>query len=604
VYDWFLFDSSTFAASSLTPVFVQPGSTKAPRHRALAVRDGVAWLLYQSGSGLRAQYSVSPYASWSEPLTISSNSSDVGSLVIDANGNVHIVYGRYGLPSGSGDEPVYYRPLIRVASGWLVGSVQYLAGGGFIWDADESSRTSPVLATFPDGKLLLTYIRSQFGLVTLSAIRSLFPYSWGDAYSILSCAVSVDDESRVALDVDQGNIVWGILNTGSTYSLIAASNTETFDFFVVDSWLGDNVDQFSILVHNRTIYSVFLRGGRPYLRTFDQDEGDIEEYLVDSIPSQSVSISLNTKEGVPFVFWSTSGGEIKAARVDNLSSPIVLVSGGNSPSDLALPKQIPDLLLAWTDNGGVYTLSTSAPADAYKKVTDSGSGSESVLRNVVRLATDSATRTESVKVVLYVFDDGTFQDSVPRKSMRISESVTSSDSSRGPVIRTSDAGTGSDSRQLTVFRFSSDSSVSSEFYSLSMSIADSGVYGEAIGDSAITIRDDRGGSEEFRLTPTAPEVLTGSDSWKLSLSSLESSSALDNVVFIPKIQENLVASDQFSASSAGAVEAAVSGDSVFLYPRAIENANGTDDCFVVQLVTPMFVRLVVTSGRIRLKVES
>jgi hypothetical protein len=604
MYDRFTFDQALFDNPSSIPIAVASGQTPPPRHHAIAIRGSVAWIVYQSGGGLVARFSTSPFVTWSSPYTISSGGSDVASLFIDPDENVHVIYAQGGTPTSNTDEPVYYRPIVRTYNGWSLGSQQIIAGGGFVWDADQASRRSPVWAVFPDGRFMAAYLRKQYDFVTLSTIHSLFPFSWADASSLLSAAVSVDDETRVALDIDSVSVVWAVVETGSSYALARATNLETMDFEVVDRWFGDDSDQFAVLVAGREVYSVFLRASRPFLRIFNIDDSSVTEQVLDTSDAESISIGFSEAENVPVVVWSTQASEIKARRVGGTTTT---VASGGSPSNVAVPRRFSSLVISWTDlaSDTVYSFPISLFADQYYAVSDTAVGSDSLFRNVIRTSSDSGISSDVLRLLVSVEDAGVGQDTLPRKTVRIQDSGAGAEVSSYPRLRASDSSSSISDTVSRIVRISLvDSGTGVEQYAVRLYTYDSGNAQEFLGDSTIFLQDSHEGVDFSYVKVNIGETSSSVESYLIIKAIDEAGSSTDNVIFRPILQESLSAEDTAWSSSGNLADVGMSSDWSALYVRVFDQATGYDSFLVSQLITPMRVRLLVAGGKIRLKVES
>jgi hypothetical protein len=615
---------------------IDAAATQSPWSRnVISVPNGDLVLIYQSGAGLKMKVSTDAGATWAVSHDIDSKTDVYASAVINlVTYDIHVVYSKRGNPS-TDDESVYYRPLIRGTSDWSVGAEEILAGSNSINDYATAGRRNATISVGADGYLVVTYLRNEGGIVTWAALigNAIWTTSGFDSNS--NVGLQADVGSRGAGLQTSTRTLWFLSRTGSSYSLsyqTAITVLADVDLLVTDSssgaWLGDAGEHFAFVyaAQLNQIGVVYLKASNPYLRLYSVATGAlISETKLSSSTCQSVSI---TWDGERFWMAWVSSDTVSISASDAPTSVLTTVSSGGSEgwSWLNAPIDASFHLFVWSQTNGspsnVYSGQKMPQAITFV-AEDTGAGIDSIVN--IYLPNDTGTGVEVAIVIvrLDATDSGTGSDDVVGGPIA-SDSGVGTDHASITVPVAAETGVGNDDVSVLFTAEDTAQGVDTASVVQLQSADDSGTGTDSVNQLLIAVADnglgvDAGNSQLLLVVETA----IGQEVVVVIQTVDDSGTSTDAIVMYPTVHDSGVGADdapvtkvvtdtgqgtdvaslQFEATDSGA---AVDGFKLTI--TVIDNAyavdsGGGNDPAVTVITTPDRVRLLMTSGRVRLKVE-
>jgi hypothetical protein len=641
VLNRFLYDASLYNQAVAAASSVDSGSTRSPfGHIMVAVPGGDLVLIYQQGTnGLVYRRSTNGGTVWGAENVISTRTDVYASAIVNRTTlDIHVVYSQHGNPSTS-DEGVYYRPLIWDSgdSEWDVGGEQTLAGGGSLYDPATAGRRNASISVGDDNFPVISYLRNENGTVSWAMLISREADALTDFDVDLDIGVVADEDSRGAMQQSDLRVLYFVSRTGSSYSLATATIANPMaatdlDMTVINSWFGSESEMLAVARNDDgdRLGVVYLAGdGSPHFRLYNLTTNAlVSDTAMDTDAADSVTI---TWDGA--VFWLAWVYD-DIVRVSNSGAPATVVQTFANPGSdedwswLNSPVSCvdsPTVVFVWCATAssiyvGAFLADRAASAAETGAGTDvaqvevtqaeAGSGSDVVAAAEAISGVDSGTGTDASTAGPSVTDTGTGVDTV------------------GKTVTVDETGAGVDVAQVEVS--AAESGSGSEGTSLLENItpsADTGAGTDAIASvGPSTVDDGEGVDAAFMTTGAQAETGAGVDVAEILLGPLtESGSGTDSQDTGPLVTDVGtgvdalgqvdkqgdtetgvgvdVAQVEVSAAEAGAGVDAIS-TSEPIEVQVTDSGTGVDAASQTWIPTAVVVRLLQSSGEVRLKLES
>ena len=402
-FNRFLHNQSQYNQAIAAASSVDSGSTRSPfGHIMVAVPGGDLVLIYQQGTnGLAYRVSQNGGSVWGAENIISTRTGVYASAIINRTTlDIHVVYSAHGDPPSSGDEGVYYRPLIwdSGASVWNVGGEQTLAGGGSLYDPATAGRRNASISIGDDDFPVITYLRNEFGTVSWAVLVSQETNALTDFDVDLDIGVAADEDSRGALQQSDSRTLYFVSRTGSSYNVATAIVANPvaatgIDLTVFDSWFGAESEMVAIARNDDgdRLGIVYLAGdSAPHFRLYNLTTNVlISDTEMDTAAADSVTI---TWDGA--VFWM-AWVDNDNVQVSNSGAPATVVqtfanpgpdedwSWLNSPISVV---DVPTVVFAWSATASSIYVGTFLSDRAITE-TETGTGAGSAQIGITQAET-------------------------------------------------------------------------------------------------------------------------------------------------------------------------------------------------------------------------
>ena len=639
--NWFGFNRAQFNQAVAAASSINTGATRSPfGHIMVAIPDGDLLLIYQQGTnGLCYRVSTNGGTVWGAENVIDADTTVYASAIVNpTTKDVHVVYSKHGDPTIN-DEPIYYRPLIWDSGDedWNVGGEQQLAGGGSLYDPAVAGRRNATISIGDDNFPVVTYLRNEYNTTSWAMLVSQEAWALTDFSVDLDIGVAADEDSRGAAVQTDDRSVYFVSRTGSWYSLAFATIANPMaatgvDMTVLFSWLGSESAMVAVARNDDgdRLGIVYLAGdGAPHFRLYSIDATSkylISDTEMDATAVESVSI---TWDGT--VFW-LAWLESDNVRVSNSDAPATVVqtfanpdpaagyywSWLNSPVSCLYAQRV---VFTWCDTLATTFVGTFLADRAVAEdetVVGVGEAEIGVSEDEVGAGADVVTAFE----VIDVPDAGTGADAFAL-GIPIAETgagvVTA-----GKSVVVDETGEGTDSRQLAMAGGETGTGADSVDIIVNIPVADAGtgVDAEALG---IAVADAGAGVTAREVGPWFAETGEGADAAIIAVERVDEAGAgAEALIATMPMTDSGVGVDATLAEKPGAdeegigedeVEIAVAvaeagsgadvigaGDAIFV--NVPDTGTGVDSPSMIWIPTAVVIRLLASSGEVRLKTES
>ncbi|KKL09313.1 hypothetical protein LCGC14_2567110, partial [marine sediment metagenome] len=302
------------------------------------VPGGDLVLIYQQGAnGLAYRVSQNGGSVWGAENIISTRTGVYASAIINRSTlDIHVVYSAHGDPPSTGDEGVYYRPLLwdSVTSTWDVGGEQTLAGGGSLYDPAVAGRRNASISVGDDSFPVVTYLRNEYGTVSWAMLVSQEANALTDFDVDLDIGVAADEDSRGALQQSAARTLYFVSRTGSSYNIATAIVANPvaatgIDLTVFDSWYGSETEMVAVSRNDAgdRLGIVYIGGdGTPRFRLYNlSTNAFISDTKMDTAAADSVTITWNGD-----IFWM-AWVDNDNVQVSNSDAPATVVQTFANP---------------------------------------------------------------------------------------------------------------------------------------------------------------------------------------------------------------------------------------------------------------------------------
>ena len=416
MFNWFKFNQAQFNQAVAAASSVDSGSTRSPfGHIMVAVPGGDLVLIYQQGAnGLAYRVSQNGGSVWGAETIISTRTGVYASAIINRSTlDIHVVYSAHGDPPSTGDEGIYYRPLLwdSVTETWDVGGEQTLAGGGSLYDPATAGRRNASISIGDDDFPVITYLRNEFGTVSWAVLVSQEVNALTDFNVDLDIGVAADEDSRGALQQSDSRTLYFVSRTGSSYNVASAIVANPvaatgINLTVFDSWYGSETEMVAVARNDAgdRLGIVYIGGdGAPRFRLYDLSTNVlVSDTKMDTAAADSVTI---TWDGA--IFWM-AWVDNDNVQVSNSDAPATVVQTFANPgpdedwSWLNSPVSCVDVaavIFAWSATASSIYVGTF-PADRAIAEAETGSGADAAQIEATQAETgagvDAATVIESI----------------------------------------------------------------------------------------------------------------------------------------------------------------------------------------------------------------
>ncbi len=662
-YNRFFYNQPQFNQAVAAASSVDSGSTRSPfGHIMVAVPGGDLVLIYQQGTnGLAFRVSTNGGAVWGAETVISTRTGVYASAIINrATLDIHVVYSAHGDPPSAGDEGIYYRPLIwdSGASVWNVGGEQTLAGGGSLYDTATAGRRNASISVGDDDFPVITYLRNEFGTVSWALLVSQETNAFTDFDVDLDIGVVADEDSRGALQQSTTRTLYFVSRTGSSYSVATAILANPLadtgiNLTVFDSWFGAESEMVAVTRNDDgdRLGIVYLAGdSSPHFRLYNLTTNVlISDTEMDTAAADSVTI---TWDGA--VFWM-AWVDNDNVQVSNSDAPATVVqtfanpgpdedwSWLNSPISCV---DVPAVVFTWSATASSIYVGTFLVDRAITEA-ETGTGADNAQIESTQAETgvgvDVATVVESInqqdysinqqpqgvynqKNLLYnselynqevvglelgvsagplAADTGVGVDAIVKSTVEAETGVGVDTATIGVV--SADTGSGADNAPIPTENIGAADTGAGDGETAAVAIlvtdAGVGVLAEVLGDT----QAETGAGVDIAQILLGPEADTGvgADSATGGPTTTDTGIGVDAVGQVDK-QANAetgtgvdVVQIELSAAETG-----TGADEIAAEVQVTDSGTGVDAASQAWIPTAVIVRLLMSSGEVRLKMES
>ena len=660
-------EADTFGA--LPATVANTGATRSPfGHTLVAIPDRTLIFIYQDGTaGLVYRISTDGGQTWGAARVIDSDTATYASAVVNpTTKDVHIVYSNHGDPPSAGDESVFYRPLLfdSVISDWVLGGEQRLAGGGGLYDPETAGRRNASISANATGRLVVTYLRNESGVVTWAALVSQTAWSTADMDVEANMRLAADEDTRGAAQqtIVSSDRLFIVARTGSTYTLSSAVLPNPIgvaagvDVAPTSTWLGDTGEMVAVAyaVELDRLGIIYLRNNKPHFRLYSLGASPalISDTEIATSTAQSVSL---TWDGSRFWLAWVTNDNVKVSHSDAPTAVVQTFSNTGPNEDWSwLNSAVSELetsriVFVWsqTNGGGANNIYVgSFAASRALSGSEAGVGADSMKVGIPVAETGAGADTMSASEQI-IFSQGrvfnTFaynqllaavyngavsgdlgigQDSV-FVNIKITDSGVGVDAV-GKKLVEAETGVGVDSMRLGLSTAETGAGVDSATVQQTNGVTDTGA-GVDTPSVRIIISDAGGGDPEAKIRLPNNEVGAGADSMMLNFVQAETGAGADNMQVYFTLNDSGVGVDDLkSLDKRGNQETGVGVDSLVVRVSVAETGAGADAISTsvpltitvtdtgtgvdavsqVWIPTATVVRLLFSGGTMRLKVES